>query len=238
MFKLNNEENEVKRKTRWGWGVLFYGVCVLYYTLLTLYDQQVTETINSLPNSTGVRNLIGFNTYGGKFKYLTTLNLLLQSVYFLLSFSAHLTRHERFREFCEFLFTSAVLPLGILVALVFWVIFAINRELVYPSFLDLYLPLLLNHACHTFIVVLILLDVLLIPRSRPVNLVAESLVVLLTVVCYTTWIIWIRYHAGFWVYPLMNQLTYTQFGLFILFQTGVMYGIQRLGVVFISEMQG
>lgn len=215
----------------WGWGVLFYGLGTNYYVWLYLYTEQVMEAMNSLPNSTQVLAATGFGTYGGKYKFLTSINMILHSVYFVLSLLAHLTRYMNLRKFCEFLFTTLVLPLCTLVTGLFWTVFAIDRELVYPSMMDLYIPNLMNHACHTFIFILMVFDLMVIPHFRAVGLKAETMTVLTVVILYSSLIVWIKYYAGIWVYPLMRQLSHVELVLFILFCTGVLYAIQRGGVV-------
>ena len=215
----------------WGWGVLFYGLSTGYYVWLYLYVEQVMGAMISLPNSTQVLAETGFGTYGGKYKFLTSINMILQSVYLILSLLAHLTRYMNLRKFCEFLFTSLIIPLCTLVTGLFWAIFAIDRELVYPSIMDLYIPNLMNHACHTFIFILMALDLMVIPHFRAVGLKAETITVITVVTLYSSLIIWIKYYAGFWVYPLMRQLSHMELVLFILFCTGTFYAIQRGGVV-------
>ena len=215
----------------WGWGVLFYGLCTGYYVWLFLYTEQVMGAMVSLPNSTQVLTVTGFGTYGGKYKFLTSINMMLQSVYFVLSLLAHLTHYMNLRKFCEFLFTSLVLPLGTLVTGLFWTIFAIDRELVYPTIMDMYIPNLMNHACHTFVFFLMAFDLMVIPHFRAVGLMAETITMITVVTLYSLLIVWIKYYAGFWVYPLMRQLSHMELMIFIIFCTGTLYTIQRGGVV-------
>ena len=217
-------------RKRWGWGVLFYGLCTGYYLGVFLYHQQIMDAIHSLPNSTQVLTETGLGTYAGTAKFLTVINLSTQTVYFFLSLLAHLTRYMRLRKLCEFLFASVVFPLGSFIPPLFWAIYAIDRELIYPKIMDSYIPTLMNHIAHTFIFLFIVLDMVVIPHFRALGLLAETLVAVLTVTGYTGLILWIRFHAGFWVYPIMNYFTYGELALFLLFNFCCLYGIQRGGV--------
>ena len=221
------------KRNKWGWGVLFYGLCTSYYSCVYLYHLQIMGAIYSLPNSTQVLTETGLGTYAGSAKFLTVINLSIQTIYFFLSLLAHLTRHMRLRKLCEFLFASVVFPLGSLITAEFWSIYAIDRELIYPKIMDSYIPNLMNHICHTFIFLLIVLDMAVVPHFRALGLLAETLMVVLTVTGYTGLMLWIRFYAGFWVYPLMNYLSHLQLIIFLLFSFGVYYVIQR-GGVFIS----
>ena len=229
-FQLTNDS-----KKRWGWGVLFYGLCTGYYLCVYLYHRQIMYAIHSLPNSTQVLTETGLGTYAGTAKFLTVINLSIQTVYFFLSLLAHLTRYMRLRKLCEFLFTSIVFPLGSLITAIFWLIYAVDRELIYPEIMDRYIPELMNHISHTFILLFIMLDMAVVPHFRALGLLAETLMVVLTVTAYTGLIIWIRFYAGLWVYPIMKYLSYSELAIFIFCISCLLYGIQRGGVV-ISRM--
>ena len=49
----------------------------------------------------------------------------------------------------DFLFASLAFPIGMFVGLAFWGLYAVDRELVYPTALDKIVPHWVNHALHT-----------------------------------------------------------------------------------------
>ncbi|KAM6184886.1 androgen-dependent TFPI-regulating protein [Rhynchocyon petersi] len=90
---------------------------------------------------------------GGQWKYLTFLNLLLQSIFFgvacLDDVLKRITRKKDIKIITacrDLLFTSMAFPMSMVVFLLFWAIFLYDRELVYPKTLDGLFPGWLNHA--------------------------------------------------------------------------------------------
>ncbi|CAM4626033.1 unnamed protein product [Lepidochelys olivacea] len=95
------------------------------------------------------------NTYGGRWKYLTFINQILQTLLFgicvILDFACvfipakknHVS--SRLLPPRDFLFSVLVFPVGLFVAVTFWTLYAYDRELVYPKELDETTPSWLNH---------------------------------------------------------------------------------------------
>ncbi|XP_043382671.1 androgen-dependent TFPI-regulating protein-like isoform X2 [Chelonia mydas] len=99
------------------------------------------------------------NTYGGRWKYLTFINQVLQTLLFgicvILDFACvfipakknHVS--SRLLPPRDFLFSVLVFPVGLFVAVTFWTLYAYDRELVYPKELDETTPSWLNHTMGT-----------------------------------------------------------------------------------------
>ncbi|XP_048354152.1 androgen-dependent TFPI-regulating protein-like isoform X2 [Sphaerodactylus townsendi] len=94
-------------------------------------------------------------TYGGHWKHLTFLNQVLQAMLFVLCVVidfVHLCSpyHETLSALLvpvrDFIFSVFVFPVGLFVAVVFWGLYAYDRELVYPRELDEVNPIWLNHS--------------------------------------------------------------------------------------------
>ena len=70
--------------------------------------------------------------FGGHFKYLTFLNMCLQFLFFtnciFADFSAENSRICKLRDI---VFASAAFPIGIFVGVIFWSLWAIDRELIF-----------------------------------------------------------------------------------------------------------
>ncbi|MEE6514163.1 hypothetical protein FKM82_022166 [Ascaphus truei] len=97
----------------------------------------------------------GAHTYGGRWKYLTFINQVLQTVFFAVCLLADLAQlfHSSKKGLSHFLlllrdFTFCVLafPIGVFVVTSFWSIYAYDRELIYPAVLDSLIPQWLNHS--------------------------------------------------------------------------------------------
>ncbi|XP_054578127.1 androgen-induced gene 1 protein isoform X12 [Eptesicus fuscus] len=99
------------------------------------------------------------HTYGGSWKFLTFIDLVIQAVFFgicvLTDLSSLLTRgsgnQEQERQLRKLIslrdWILAVLafPVGVFVVVVFWIIYAYDREMIYPKLLDNFIPGWLNH---------------------------------------------------------------------------------------------
>ncbi|XP_046574599.1 androgen-induced gene 1 protein-like isoform X1 [Haliotis rubra] len=190
-------------------------LCSITYNVLTISD--------GTPNCT----VFTFRGYGGKFKYLTFLNFLLQTFYYGLCAATAVmgstgapSRDPRKRpalqKFRDFLHNTLVFPVGTFVVVTFWAIYAVDRELVFPKALDKFIPPWLNHVMHTFILPILLMDKYLnyhhIPKRRNgiLGLLAFGLV-------YLLWILWIAYYANVWVYPILKVLETHQRIIFFAF---------------------
>merc|ERR1719442_389427 len=105
---------------------------------------------------------------GGVLKYLTFLNMVLQCGFFLIAFIANFTgKKSGFAKARDVIFASAAFPIGMFVGIVFWTLFFINRELIFPKILDDYFPAILNHCMHTTVIPFQLFQMMLIRHNFP-----------------------------------------------------------------------
>ncbi|XP_029031623.1 androgen-dependent TFPI-regulating protein [Betta splendens] len=162
----------------------------------------------------------GIFVYGGPWKYLTFLNLLLQMSFFGLAAVNDLQPGSKSQSavnrWKDFLFAVFAFPVGTFVVLFFWTVFAYDRELVYPATIDSFFPPWMNHSMHTVVLPVLLGEVLVQPHVYPQT--KQALAVLGTVgSAYLSWIIWVYLSVGIWVYPLLGHLsTSSLVGFFIL----------------------
>lgn len=154
------------------------------------------------------------NLFGGPWKFLTFINLWIQLFYFLASFLNGLfgtevrsrAKSSRLQSTRDWLFASLAFPIGMFVGVMFWGLFFINRDLVFPAKYDAYIPAFENHLLHTTVIPLQLIELLTVfhvypPRTKGMMLTA------LFCFGYLTWICYIAYVGGFWVYPVFKVLT-------------------------------
>ncbi|XP_050982289.1 androgen-dependent TFPI-regulating protein [Labeo rohita] len=162
----------------------------------------------------------GMFVYGGPWKYLTFLNLFLQMVFFGLASANDLQSVEKGSKlslFClckDLLFSVLAFPVGMFVVLLFWVIFAYDRQLVYPASLDNLFPLWMNHAMHTIVLPILLGEILVEPHIYPKtkNGLAALGIASLT---YFGWVVWVYLTVGIWVYPILEM--FSSSGLVVFF---------------------
>uniref|UniRef100_A0A8C2S068 Androgen dependent TFPI regulating protein n=1 Tax=Capra hircus TaxID=9925 RepID=A0A8C2S068_CAPHI len=150
---------------------------------------------------------------GGKWKYLTLLNLLLQAIFFGVACLEDVLKRTKGEKdikfvtaFRDLLFTTLAFPLSTFVFLAFWIIFLYDRELIYPKVLDTVFPVWLNHAMHTFILPFSLVEVILRPHCYPLR---KKGLTLLTAagLAYVSRTLWIYSETGTWVYPMFAKLS-------------------------------
>ncbi|XP_059215635.1 androgen-dependent TFPI-regulating protein [Centropristis striata] len=166
--------------------------------------------VKSLAAKDGEELPPGIFVYGGPWKYLTFLNLLLQMLFFGLAALRDLQpgkNSESTLNRCkDFLFAVYAFPVGMFVVLLFWMIFAYDRELVYPATIDTFFPPWINHAMHTLVFPVLLGEVLVQPHVYPQT--KHALAALGGVgLAYLFWIIWVYLSVGIWVYPLLKHFS-------------------------------
>ncbi|XP_073895187.1 androgen-dependent TFPI-regulating protein isoform X2 [Macaca fascicularis] len=90
---------------------------------------------------------------GARWKYLTLLNLLLQTIFYGVTCLDDVLKRIKGRKdikfltaFRDLLFAILAFPVSTFVFLAFWILFLYNRDLIYPKVLDTVIPAWLNHA--------------------------------------------------------------------------------------------
>ncbi|XP_028405995.1 androgen-induced gene 1 protein-like [Dendronephthya gigantea] len=168
---------------------------------------------------------VGSQTWAGRLKYLTYIDEVLQSLYFLLSFVADIylllkikanqDKYLGIVKLQDFMFAVVVLPLGMLVCSVFWSIYAIDRELIYPEILDTIIPKLCNHIMHTAVAIFLILETFLVRHRFPDNTTSLSGIMLVGL-SYFFWMVWQKYFLLEWPYPFLDDFTVLHHLAFIL----------------------
>ncbi|XP_075930155.1 androgen-induced gene 1 protein isoform X6 [Petromyzon marinus] len=101
-------------------------------------------------------------TYGGSWKFLTYINVVIQTCFFAvavlgdaskflhqggsgLAMDQQLTKLTRLRDR---IFTVLAFPIGTFVVIAFWAMYSWDREMVHPEVLDSFIPAWLHHGMH------------------------------------------------------------------------------------------
>uniref|UniRef100_A0A8C6S7G0 Androgen-dependent TFPI-regulating protein n=1 Tax=Neogobius melanostomus TaxID=47308 RepID=A0A8C6S7G0_9GOBI len=171
----------------------------------------------------------GIFVYGGPWKYLTFLNLM---TFFGLAAATDLQDGKKsqssLRKCKDLLFAVFGFPVGMFVVLLFWSIFAYDRELVYPASIDMFFPPWMNHAMHTLVLPILLAEVLLQPHVYPQTKQAVAALSFVGVT-YLSWIIWVYLSVGIWVYPLLKHFSGVGLAGFFLFNMTVVAALYVIG---------
>uniref|UniRef100_A0A3P9MXQ3 Androgen-dependent TFPI-regulating protein n=1 Tax=Poecilia reticulata TaxID=8081 RepID=A0A3P9MXQ3_POERE len=113
------------------------------------------------------------------------------------------------------------------VVVLFWTIFAYDRELVYPASIDAFFPPWINHAMHTLVLPVLLGEVLVQPHTYPQ--MSHALAALAAVgVAYLS-IVWVYLTVGVWVYPLLGHFSTAGLLGFFFFNMAVVTLLYLLG---------
>jgi hypothetical protein len=155
--------------------------------------------------------------FGGHFKYLTFLNMCLQCLYFTICIFADFSKeNSRICKLRDVMFASAAFPIGIFVGVIFWSLWAIDRELIFSVRFDGFFPAWLNHLMHTTVLPLQLGELFLCRHEYPSRALGVSITATLTM-GYLIWLNVVYYHAGFWVYPVFKVLSPSVRPIFMIF---------------------
>ncbi|XP_072267792.1 androgen-dependent TFPI-regulating protein isoform X2 [Pyxicephalus adspersus] len=164
----------------------------------------------------------GVFLYGGQWKYLTVLNVVLQTLFYAVSFLTDLLlpirgiKLVKFVIYCrDLLFSVLAFPASTFVFLSFWALYTYDRQLVYPEGLDKVIPLWLNHAVHTAVFPIAVLEIVTSPHHYPPKRKGLTLLGICSV-AYLSWVLWIYIADGNWVYPFLGLLNPLGFVLFLL----------------------
>lgn len=133
------------------------------------------------------------------------------------AYSLCLTSHfiPRLRRSRDFVFTTFAFPIGMLVVTSFWAIwFVAGREYISPIALEPYYPPWLNHVTHTIIAPVNLVELI----SYRHHFLKDSKAIkplLGYMISYTSYLLYIRYQTGRFVYPFLNKMDAIPVGAFI-----------------------
>lgn len=177
---------------------IFYGYSIYAY----IYEIHPPKEIK----------LIRTNNYG-PLKYLTFWDLLLQCLFFTLCAINDMQTPQRnnrrpswLQSFIDFLFSTVVFSCAVFVSTSFWVIYAVDRELIFPAVFDSFFPSWLNHAVHTLPIFAVLGELCCVRRPFPTQRKGFLTVASFTLV-YVAWVFYIANKTGHWVYPILQQLS-------------------------------
>ncbi|CAH0564640.1 unnamed protein product [Brassicogethes aeneus] len=186
---------------------VFHLFAALHFWLGCYYDWNYVKVPRDVHN---MGESFGFS---GKLKFLTFWDALLQGLFFTICLLNDLIgtndvapkKTPIIRKIKDFLLPCLALPVALFVAITFWGLYFIDRELVFPRALDAFFPTWLNHVMHTNIVLFAAIELATSFRRYPSRKLGIT-VVATWCLTYLLWVHVINYHTGLWVYPILEVL--------------------------------
>lgn len=159
---------------------------------------------------------------GGRLKYLTFWNLVLQASFFAVSFindvvgtrAEDVTKRGRLQTLLDAVFSSLGFPVSIFVSTSFWTIYCINRELMFPRIFDTFFPVWLNHILHSSIFPAAMLEMCFVYHHYTCRKRSLAILSFFTAL-YLAWTFVVAHFYQFWTYPILEVLNWWQRSAFI-----------------------
>lgn len=124
------------------------------------------------------------------------------------------------RKIRDYIFGTFAFPLAFDVGGMFWLLYAIDRELVLPKSFDAFLPTWFNHILHTNIIAFIGFEMLFSYHKYPCRKSGLSGLGVF-MLGYLGWVNFIWYKANAWVYPVLAVLNWPQRIAFYVFTCSI-----------------
>nr|CAI5829631.1 unnamed protein product [Callosobruchus analis] len=130
------------------------------------------------------------------------------------------------------IFDTFTFPCTLLTVTVFWTLWHIDRELIFPRALSKVFPDWLNHMLHTFILVPVFVEILAPKKYNFVDYKVAARSLFLFAVVYQSVYLYVYVLHGVWLYPIHEYLGWT--GKIILFASKIvaLMTFQKIGISF------
>ncbi|XP_050534851.1 androgen-dependent TFPI-regulating protein-like [Daktulosphaira vitifoliae] len=150
------------------------------------------------------------------YRFLTNWNLFMQTLYFIgcllhdimkiLNGPNWLKIGSKIQMLISGSFAALILPTSIFVSTSFWILYGIDREIVYPKVIDDVLPYWQNHGMHT---VILLLGICELFTTKHLFFSTKILLSVLGAFELTYAIVFLETYVekGRWVYPLFGMFS-------------------------------
>lgn len=149
---------------------------------------------------------------GGHAKYLTSWDLYVQFAVSVLSVLVAVTNCSKIRAFRDSLHHGIAFPFGLIVATIFWGLYAVNPELIFPKAIQPFFPQIHNHITHTLVAITPIFNELTYFMDRKGCALHLNLSF---GVSYMTVLLYFAFALDYWIYPVFEFLTPLQRGLFL-----------------------
>ncbi|XP_063918242.1 androgen-dependent TFPI-regulating protein-like isoform X2 [Zophobas morio] len=198
-------------------GMAFYTpVLLLYYYVLKNYDHIYENTSTSE----------AFNTLKRFRKcYFTGWNLTAQICFISVALADEIstlyktpfTLRKTLGLMRRYIFTAIVFPCTLLVSILFWSLYTLDRELVFPKSLDEHYPPWMVHSVHSFVVLPLIVEMNL-NKGNGIEVVDFSYtlpVLTAFLLAYKITLFTVHLLYDVWLYPIFRYLSWWQRSFFL-----------------------
>lgn len=146
-------------------------------------------------------------------KFFTIWGVVVQTLLFALCVLHDATRvlspanaiRRSVRGLRDLVLVGLAAPAALTISAMFWSLYLLDRDLVMPPALDAILPVWLNHAMHTFVVVLVVVQMLAEPHYPPSKRLMFAMNLVFNV-AYQSVFFHEHLTTGRWIYPVFAVL--------------------------------
>ena len=217
----DNDDKQQPVKNPLEWLVLPWHLSmVLLYSLLLYHSFNILHGTEHIYDPKGLMPKLG-----GRFKFLSHINLCIQLLFFSIQLLADLipvSHRKPFQKFSDVFFTCIAFPLAAIVTIVFWGFWAVDRELIYPEVYDKVVPAYVNHLWHTAILIWVLFEVYLFHHHFPSPGTAAACVFVYGT-AYMCWLVYIYIQTNYWCYGFLEHLP--PVGMALFFSSCLFFGL-------------
>jgi hypothetical protein len=151
----------------------------------------------------------------GRLIFFTYWNMIILVLYFFIAFlndligsNAEIPHPKKplVRKLRDISFASLAFPCSIFVMNVFWIVYTIDRELIFPEKLDDFVPSWLNHCFHTLITIIVFLEMIASYHEYPRFLTGLGVMTMLGL-CYTVCFYYVLFNYGAAIYPFFELMS-------------------------------
>ncbi|XP_066151945.1 androgen-dependent TFPI-regulating protein-like isoform X1 [Euwallacea fornicatus] len=216
---------------------------VVYVTILVFYSISLIYAAHLDKFMIGSKNIPQFFKERGPFmfNFFTIWNFLLQIVFLVVAITDDalkgLSIKSYFGNIRQTLFVSLMLPSSLLVVSMFWGIWMVDRELIFPIAIDEFYPSWLNHTMHTFIVLPVFIELWSQSGRPPLkHSIKNRAFAIMATYCFIYQLMYfcIYFFHGIWLYPIYLVLSWPQRMVLITFQFALCAIYQKLGIALLS----
>ncbi|XP_072390422.1 androgen-dependent TFPI-regulating protein-like [Diabrotica undecimpunctata] len=176
---------------------------------------------------------------GFEFCFFTLWNFIFQIVFMVVAIMDEAAKlknlpiptQKKLSKTRAVMFNTVLFPSTLVVVSIFWTLWHIDRELVFPKVLDLFFPQWLNHMLHTFILLPVIIEIMLPKKYNFVKFEKAAIVLSVLFLSYTILYFSLYFRHGVWLYPVYKVLTWPQRLLFSAAQFCAALGYQKVGIV-------
>ncbi|XP_030747755.1 androgen-dependent TFPI-regulating protein-like [Sitophilus oryzae] len=180
--------------------------------------------------------------------FLTVWNFILQIIFLFVVIIDELCNvvkdvvsvpkiQHKIQRIRQYMFLSLIFPCSLIVMTIFWGLYAVDRELIFPKIIDTFYPKWLNHTMHTIIAVPLVLELVFQRSKRNYRVSRSFALATLTIflALYQTLNLSIYLVQNVWLYPIYQTLDWTGRLIFILLVFGLAVGFQQTGFALLNN---